>query len=489
MTLAGLLARLRRSAAARCVRPPGLPSVILAFACLCLPAAGSPAPERVALAENSAPLATWTQVFTLGPWAMPSGAVYVNADANGYSLALARPADPSGGQTRLVAGRLDAQGAMVWLREYAPGAGANWYGLIGVTALLPAGVNGFALGTAPCINHGGPCSAGGGVMLALGPAGDVQSTTHFAGATLGDVPIQALLPGTGGGYLAAGSGTYQAQGTWHPAGSLTRLKYSGEPTWSFRFPAASTITQLAALPDGSYVALGPLATSDVVGPVHVWLGRVTDGGQPLWQSSLSSTCCSDYASALVVTVDGDIVAGGMQFAADGRGWLFKMNSDGTLVWQKTYGSGLSVIYGLAPAGDGGIVAVGLSAQGSSVVARLDAQGEPLWARALPGAIPLLAVNATGDGGWIAAGLSVDDTDRLLVVKLDAEGNAGSCPSQSVPWFVSAASAAATLASAGSEPLTLPLTLAGAPILAQSVDAAASGCPAGWSRVCLPLLRR
>jgi hypothetical protein len=176
-------------------------------------------------------------------------------------------------------------------------------------------------------------------------------------------------------------------------------------------------------------------------------GCGSDGGQPgpplqapHWGRTYGGSG-DDTASAVQPTADGGyIIAGSTRSfgAGDLDAWLLKLDAEGAVVWQKTYGGAYAdVANDVRQTRDGGYIVAGetalprpenpLACWTHAWLLKLDANGNVVWQRAhgADGCATATAVRPTPGGGYVAAG-SIQSSTGLAsdawVVKLDAEGN-------------------------------------------------------------------
>ena len=155
---------------------------------------------------------------------------------------------------------------------------------------------------------------------------------------------------------------------------------------------------------------------------------------------------NDWARAIQQTTDGGYIVAAHTESSDGdvtlnRGlsdyWVIKLNAQGGIVWQKTYGgSGYDTAASIEQTPDGGYIVAGSSSSGGWAsssdgdvsgkrgitnywIVKLDAEGKLLWQRPLGGSMMDQAnsVQQTTDGGYIVAGDSISKDG-------DVSGNRG-----------------------------------------------------------------
>lgn len=167
------------------------------------------------------------------------------------------------------------------------------------------------------------------------------------------------------------------------------------------------------------------------GTLDFWIVKTNSLGIIQWQKTLGGTS-SEIPNSVVQTIDGGFIIGGDSYSnisgdktENSRGeddfWLIKLDSVGSLVWQKTIGGNLSEwITSVIQTIDGGYLAGGPSASGISGektdfcrgiddywVVKLDTTGMIQWQKTLGGADydELISLKATNDGGFILGGYS------------------------------------------------------------------------------------
>lgn len=203
-------------------------------------------------------------------------------------------------------------------------------------------------------------------------------------------------------------------------------------------------------------------TENSRGSNDFWVTRLDGAGNLIWQKTIGGTQ-ADAAYSMVMNGNSYVVVGGSSSSnisgektENSRGfsdyWLVKLDLQGNLLWQKTLGgSGTDVFRSLVATADGGLILGGYSLSGISGektepvrgsglysdywIVKLDALGNIQWQRTLggDGMDQLSNLLQTGDGGYVAAGLSAsnasfDKTEDargltdFWVLKLDAAGN-------------------------------------------------------------------
>src|SRR3989442_10313638 len=247
-----------------------------------------------------------------------------------------------------------------------------------------------------------------------------------------------------GGYIVAGSTnetTWAIQGSPPSVGSdsdgwLLKLDSSGRVQWqrSYRTPGIDALYKVKQTSDGGYIAVG-LTRLPNWGDVNAWVLRVDSEGNVLWDNSYGGSQ-TDQANDVVQTNDGGFLVVGFTYSFGGfPAWALRLNSGGGIVWQKGYnstsseGSANSVV--ATP--DGGFVIAGYyrspitSATFPEVwLAKIDSNGGLVWQKTYSGGKSDLgySVYQTSDGGLVVAGYTSsygDAFSAIWVLRLDPQG--------------------------------------------------------------------
>lgn len=235
------------------------------------------------------------------------------------------------------------------------------------------------------------------------------------------------------GYIVAGdTWVFSRKGTclW-----VLKLRPDGTIEWQKTYEiglynCADSIRQTG---DGGYVVTGhtdPFGT----GNLDVWVLKLNSDGTVEWQKSYSGM---DYDRAFSIqqTNDGGYtVAGETESFGTGRfdAWVLKLNPDGTPAWQKTYGGLKSDnMFSIQQTGDGGYIVAGETKSFSAGwttawVLKLSPDGTVEWQKSY-GTADLDLVKSTqqtSDEGYIAAGYMrsfAANGTNIWVLKLRSDG--------------------------------------------------------------------
>ncbi len=204
--------------------------------------------------------------------------------------------------------------------------------------------------------------------------------TYGSSLTTDDSALSAV-PLPAGGYLI--SGRAKLAGRHDYEFLLLKIGYSGDVDWSYSYGGAGTdeAQEIALTDDGGCVLAGP-TNSFGSGGYDAWILKLDDSGQIQWQKAYGGPK-DDYAHAIQKTWDGGyIVAGSTSSFGSGNedAWVFKLDKDGNLVWEKTYGGkGLDGAWAVREIRPSGYLVVGKAASygaggDDALVLRLDKNG-------------------------------------------------------------------------------------------------------------------
>ncbi|HEX5154116.1 MAG TPA: T9SS type A sorting domain-containing protein [Parafilimonas sp.] len=182
-------------------------------------------------------------------------------------------------------------------------------------------------------------------------------------------------------------------------------------------------------PDGGYVIAGYSDSDDGDvsgnhGDFDMWIVKLDSAGIIQWQKSLGGSSY-DGGSSIALTSDGGYIVAGDSWSVDGdvsgnHGgrdmWIVKLNSTGTLEWQKSFGgSDYDRATWIKETSDGGYIVIGDTQSndgdvsgnhgGSDIwIIKLNSGGSIEWQKIIGGSNHDYAgtIEQTSDGGYIVA---------------------------------------------------------------------------------------
>lgn len=208
------------------------------------------------------------------------------------------------------------------------------------------------------------------------------------------------------------------------------LNIPGGGYWSY----ANSVSQTS---DGGYIVAGTSTSESFHGNGDIWIVKVDRDGHfgPLypntWQKHYGSDAGQGEARSVheVFTVDGDpdgyVVAG--VFSSNFH--ILRLEGDGSVRWQKSYGTAYSTYIGLKPTSDGGFICF-TNSQGWRIF-KVASNGDLTWykyyAQALVEYVYSIEETFDADGasaGFIAVGTTYGNINvgELLVLNLHGNGD-------------------------------------------------------------------
>jgi hypothetical protein len=185
--------------------------------------------------------------------------------------------------------------------------------------------------------------------------------------------------------------------------------------------------------DGGYAIAGT-TSSFGAGGSDFWLIKIDENGNMEWNMTYGGTE-SDVAAALVCTADGGYALAGVT-SSDGNGetdfWLVKVDSSGNVQWNRTFGGQTDdVATCVIQTSDGGYAVAGYWLEDDSsedaLMVKTDSLGNVEWTRTYGGAggESIYSVVQTSEGGYALAGVSTSYNDEgkpdFWLVKTDSNG--------------------------------------------------------------------
>jgi len=186
--------------------------------------------------------------------------------------------------------------------------------------------------------------------------------------------------------------------------------------------------------DGGYAIVGD-TYSKGAGSNDAWFIKLDNQGNKVWERAFGGSDW-DGAYSLIQTTDGGYSVAAYTFskgAGDGDLWLLKLDSQGNLLWDKTYGGrddnrARSIIQ----TSDGGYVLAGFNASQAYGaydfwILRLDSHGNKIWEKTFGGSDidEAYSIIQTKDGGFAVTGFTRSygaGWADFWILRLDSQGN-------------------------------------------------------------------
>ncbi|MCO5251697.1 MAG: choice-of-anchor D domain-containing protein [Candidatus Kapabacteria bacterium] len=195
--------------------------------------------------------------------------------------------------------------------------------------------------------------------------------------------------------------------------------------------------------DGGFVLAGWTQSNDGDisennGEADVWVLKIRFDGNIEWQKTYGGSYF-ETANSIQETRDGGYIVAGSTNSnntdiTENKGetdaWVLKLNIEGNIEWQKTYGGSLSErVYSIRETNDGGFIVAGVTESidgdvtenkgGTDAwVLKLNIEGNIEWQKTYGGSLNEMAysIQETSDGGYIVAGETESKDGDILVNK-------------------------------------------------------------------------
>jgi PKD repeat protein len=257
------------------------------------------------------------------------------------------------------------------------------------------------------------------------------------GGTGQDMPVR-LIKGSDGFIYTLGSTGSSDGDVVQNRGALdlwlTKLDSTGQLIWQKTYGGSNMDigTGIVQLSSGGFIIAGYTASTngDITsnhGNFDAWVLKIDQSGNIIWQKTIGGSQV-DLCYSLIQTQDGGFLLGGGTYSNDGdvsglHGdqdfWLVKINSAGTIQWQRTLGgSSLDVCYGIIENNSGEIIACGATNSTNGDVTgnhgsfefwvnKLSASGNLLWSKCYGGTEQesALSICRGATGQYLIAGYS------------------------------------------------------------------------------------
>jgi hypothetical protein len=270
------------------------------------------------------------------------------------------------------------------------------------------------------------------MLIGTAPSWAAGTWAQHLGAGGVDV-LGALAPTADGGMLMAGY--TDSSGAGMADGWVVRLDVAGRVRWSTVIGGSANDSFYSVQPtaDGGAICAGDTLSVDSDG--DGWIAMLDRDGEVVWQK-LYGGDRSDSLRSIQRTGDGGyVVAGYTQsygMAGSVDAWVLKLDQDGAIQWQRTYGGSNyddAFAITLAPSGGYAVCGEGNSfgdVDGEVWCLRLEGDGELVWQKAIGGASADLADDlvAVSGGGYVIAAETFSfgaGNFDLWALKLDDSG--------------------------------------------------------------------
>ncbi len=223
-------------------------------------------------------------------------------------------------------------------------------------------------------------SGGDAWVVKTNAKGDMLWAKNYGGS--GEDRFNNIIQTDDGGYLAIGYTTGSDEDSW-----LMKLDSIGTKVWEKKNESAGDDEYLIIKKafNGSYIISG-FSRNVVYYDYDGIITNITPSGTILWTKKMGGAG-GDFAMNLIPLSDGNIMVSGYNgsdFSKHYDVWVWKLNSNGNVLWEKLYGDSLEErSAGLVQTGDGNFMISGHKVvNGSSygMILKIDTAGTLLWSK-------------------------------------------------------------------------------------------------------------
>ncbi len=273
-------------------------------------------------------------------------------------------------------------------------------------------------------------------VLKLDADGNVTWQKTYGGP---DYDIASSIQETSdGGFIVAGSTTAFGVGNWD---WVLKLDANGNVTWQKTYGGSGDdiVSSIQETSGGGFIMAG-YNTTFGAGNNDYWVLKLDTNGNVTWQRTYGGSD-SDVAYSIQETSDGGFIVAGSTYsygAGNNDSWVLKLDADGNVTWQRTYGgSGFDGAHSIQETSDSGFIVAGSTSSygtgtSDSWVLKLDADGNVIWQKTYggsPNSDYVLSIQETSGGGFIMAGYTYSygaGSHDSWVLKMDANGSIPDC---------------------------------------------------------------
>ena len=242
----------------------------------------------------------------------------------------------------------------------------------------------------------------------------------------------SIQQATDSGYIVAG---YSTSFDWPDNVYILKLDSNGNLAWQRTYGGSGydfgfSVDQTT---DGGYIVVGG-TSSFKVNNLDVYLLKLNSDGSLAWQNTFGGNI-DDYALSVQQTTDGGYIVAGATTsfgAGDCDVYVLKINPDGSLAWEKTFGgNGEDQAASIQQTTDGGYIVAGVtglfeSGSSDAYILKLNSDGSLAWQKTYGGNgyDAASSIQQTTDGGYIVAGVTKSfgaGYEDVYILKLDSNG--------------------------------------------------------------------
>ncbi len=216
-----------------------------------------------------------------------------------------------------------------------------------------------------------------------------------------------------GGYIVAGyTNSFDLDSFWDVW--VLKLDVGGNISWQKTYGGRhwDIVYFLQQTRDGGYVLAGK-TNSFGEGPEYAWVVKLNDSGDVSWEKMYGGGNWRSIANSIQQTGEGGYIVAGYtislasNFNISRDIWILKLDTNGDISWQKTYGGiDNDSAFSIRQAMDGGYMIAGYTRSFSPSpqiwVLKIDCSGKIQWQNTYDNSCAM-SIEQTSDGGYILTG--------------------------------------------------------------------------------------
>jgi len=244
---------------------------------------------------------------------------------------------------------------------------------------------------------------------------------------------RSIVQTSDGGYAVAGATKSFGAGDWDVW--LVKVDSSGNVQWDKTYggPSSDWASAVIRTNDGGYALTGSTHNWGA-GIADVWLVKVDSSGNVQWNQTYGGTN-GEKATHIIKTSDGGYAMAGNTYsfgAGDSDFWFVKVDLDGNMQWNKTYGgANFEECMSFVETLDGGYMLAGYTASFGAGnwdfwLVKVDSYGNEQWSETYGGTSfdRAWSILQASDGGYVIAGHTMSfgaGSEDMWLVKIDSDG--------------------------------------------------------------------
>ena len=329
--------------------------------------------------------------------------------------------------------KLDPDGTIAWQKTY----GMTYHEC--ALSIQQTADNGYVVAGATATIYG--VGKDDAWILKLNPDGTIAWQKTYGG--INDDAAWSIHQTSDYGYIVLGWTTSFGGGDYDFW--VLKLDSNGGVEWEMAYGGGGNdyCRSIRRAKDGGYIVAGQ-TNSFGAGNGDFWVLKLNSNGGVEWEKAYGGSGKENASFIRQTSDEGFIVTGYTDSFGAGNGdiWVLKLNSDGTVAWQKTYGgSGTDSASSIQQAKNGGYVVAGRTDSfGKGYrdiwVLKLNSDGTVAWQKTYGGSGDehAASVGQTFDDGYVVTGYTNSSGAGgrdLWVLKLDNNGEISGCDAMGI----------------------------------------------------------